>query len=120
MQRDSSPRTGKLSLPRFEAENKIDLVEAMQEMDISIFGDELDRLLESGFPLGIGAATQKAVIKVDEKGTTAAAVTVMVAPGAALPEQTEPFEMVCDKPFAFVLEKDGQILFIGAVNKPES
>jgi serine protease inhibitor len=29
------------------------------------------------------------------------------------------FRMVCDKPFAFVLEKDDQILFMGAVNNPD-
>jgi serpin B len=120
MQRYSNLRTGKLLLPKFEAENQIDLVEALQDLDVSIFTNELERLIENGFPVGIGSATQKTAIKVDEKGTTAAAVTVMVAPGATLPEQTEPFEMVCDKPFAFVLEKDGQILFMGAVNKPES
>jgi serpin B len=120
MQRYSNLRTGKLLLPKFEAENKIDLVEALQDLDVSIFTNELERLIENGFPVGIGSATQKTAIKVDEKGTTAAAVTVMVAPGATLPEQTEPFEMVCDKPFAFVLEKDGQILFMGTVNKPES
>jgi serine protease inhibitor len=33
-------------------------------------------------------------------------------------QPNEPFEMVCDKPFAFVLENYGQILFAGVVNAP--
>jgi serine protease inhibitor len=58
------------------------------------------------------------MIKVDEKGTTAAAVTVIAAAGAGMPLPTEPFEMVCDKPFMFVLESYGQALFTGVVNNP--
>ena len=68
-------------------------------------------------------AIQKAVIKVDEKGTTAAAVTVMAAAATGMPMPGTPFEMICDRPFVFILyEKtyDGgsQVLFTGIVNQP--
>jgi serine protease inhibitor len=63
------------------------------------------------------------VIKVDEKGTTAAAVTVMMAAGSSMPLPTEPFEMVCDRPFVFVLtgntyDGGAQVLFTGMVCQP--
>ena len=66
----------------------------------------------------------KAVIEVDEKGTTAAAVTVMAMTGAAMPLPTEPFEMNCNKPFIFVLyahtyDGGNQVLFTGIVNQPK-
>jgi serpin B len=109
-------RTGKLLLPRFEATNRIDLAGALEEIGISL---DLSGLIENG-SAKISSATQEALIKVDEKGTTAAAVTIMAMIGSVFPAPTEPFVMVCDKPFAFVLEKEGQILFMGVVNKPEA
>jgi serpin B len=61
-------------------------------------------LVEENIPVWLSDAIQKAVIEVDEKGTTAAAVTVMeVACGSSMPEPTEPFEMICNKPFVFIL-----------------
>jgi serine protease inhibitor len=39
------------------------------------------------------------------------------------PDELEPFEMICDKPFAFVLygrtyDGGSQVLFTGMVNEP--
>jgi serine protease inhibitor len=66
------------------------------------------------------------VIKVDEKGTTAVAVTIfsMDATSAGPDELPKvPFEMICNKPFVFILydyTHDGgmQVLFTGMVNRP--
>jgi len=57
--------------------------------------------------------------KVDEKGTAAAAVSVATMRyGIAPPRPIEPFSVVCDKPFTFVLYgNSGQILFTGVVNQ---
>jgi len=70
---------------------------------------------------------QRALIKVDEEGTTAAAVTVMQGATSAGPGDDKPktFEMICDRPFVFILceyTHDGgdQILFTGIVNDPNS
>jgi serine protease inhibitor len=41
-----------------------------------------------------------------------------IAMGEAAPMPTEPFEMVCDRPFMFMLESNGQVLFTGVVNNP--
>jgi serpin B len=67
----------------------------------------------------VDSAVQKAYIKVDEKGATAAAVTALAMAGTGMPQPTEPFEMKCDKPFVFVLTgNSGDVLFTGVVNQP--
>lgn len=57
----------------------------------------------------------------DEKGTEAAAVTVveMVVTSAPI-EEVKPIEFNCNKPFMYVIEDDvtGAILFIGVVVRP--
>ncbi|MDR1643067.1 MAG: hypothetical protein LBT59_25520 [Clostridiales bacterium] len=113
-------RKGKLLLPRFEVNIDIDLEGALREIGVSIFGTPLSGLIENGSVI-ITSVKQRAVIKVDEKGTTAAAVTSYVGVyAAAIPQLTDPFVMVCDKPFVFVLEKEDQILFMGVFNNPEA
>jgi serine protease inhibitor len=100
---------GKLLLPRFFMENDIKgLKEALIAMGVPLFDPDTDPLTKviEEFPVYLSDAIQKASITVDEKGTTAAAVTVL--PGKATspgpPEEPpRPFEMICDKPFVFVL-----------------
>ena len=57
----------------------------------------------------------------DEKGTEAAAVTVveMVVTSAPIVEE-EPVEFNCNKPFMYVIEDDatGAVLFMGIVHRP--
>jgi serpin B len=114
--------TGKLLLPKFEIADKLNLADALTALGVPLFDEDAASLtgglIESNKPVCASSAVQKAMIKVDEKGTTAAAVTVVAMAGSAMPLPTEPFEMVCDKPFVFVLENYGQILFMGIVNNP--
>jgi serpin B len=127
MRYDYEARPGTLKLPRFSIESDVmDLVEALDALGVPLFDDAaLTGLLEEQAVV-LSSAVQKAVIKVDEKGTTAAAVTVMVGETSAILDEEEkkpPFEMICDKPFVFVLygyTADGvsQVLFTGLVNKP--
>jgi hypothetical protein len=47
----------------------------------------------------------------------------MPAAGTGMPQPSDPFEMICDTPFVFVLYEhtyDGgsQVLFTGIVNQP--
>ncbi|MDR2576383.1 MAG: hypothetical protein LBC52_08085 [Treponema sp.] len=129
IQRGSAPATGKLLLPRFSIESTIDdLKEALMALGVPLFNGETapltGGLIEEPWPVWLSKAIQKAVIKVDEKGTTAAAVTVMAGDGAAgPPPPTKPFEMICNKPFVFILyaytyDGGSQILFTGVVNQP--
>jgi len=67
----------------------------------------------------IGRVKHKTYIDVNEKGTEAAAVTLveMKAEGAA---PTERFRMIMDRPFFFVIRDDvtGTVLFMGSVMEP--
>jgi len=128
IQWDSFLAEGKLLLPRFSIQNDIKgLKEALQLLGVPLFDNEsaplTGGLIEENIPVWLSDAIQRAVIHVDEKGTTAAAVTVMLGAGSAGPQPNIPFEMICDKPFVFILYErtyDGgnQILFTGMVNKP--
>jgi serpin B len=119
---------GKLLLPRFSIENTIDgLAEALIILGVPLFDEEsaalTGGLIEENIPVWLSGATQKALIQVDEKGTTAAAVTILPAAGSAAPQPSVPFEMICNRPFVFILYEstfDGgnQVLFTGVVNRP--
>lgn len=129
IQNDSIHATGKLLLPRFKIDGDIiSLRDSLEALGIPLFDERLAALtggvIEGDSPMWLTSAVHKAMIEVDEKGTTAAAVTVMAEAGAAMPEPTEPFEMICDRPFAFILcgqtyDGGSQILFTGVVNTLE-
>ncbi|MDR0220695.1 MAG: hypothetical protein LBI54_04720 [Lachnospiraceae bacterium] len=121
--------TGKLMLPRFSFESGImDLKETLMGLGVPLFDEATapltGGLIEEDYDVWVGKAVQKAVIEVDEKGTTAAAVTLMImmANGMMMPP-AESFEMICDHPFVFVLYEEtydggNQVLFTGVVNEP--
>jgi serpin B len=115
---------GKLLLPRFSIENDtMDLKESLEALGVPLFEEDSITGLIQEYPLYITAAVQKALIRVDEKGTTAAAVTVLGASNTSMPPPNVPFEMICNRPFMFILydytyENGAQILFTGIVNQP--
>lgn len=121
---EAGEATVQLSLPRFKVESDIFSVkEALEQMGVPLMDSEtphLDKIAE-GELLYISQAVQKAMIEVDEKGMTAAAVTVMAMERMSLPVEMEPVEMKCDRPFAFILSAYGsegqQVLFTGVVNQ---
>jgi serpin B len=116
---------GKLLLPRFSVEEEVmSLTDVLISLGIPLFeGGSLPGVIQEA-ELQLSAALQKAVITVDEKGTTAAAVTLLpmaTSVGPREPEKT--FEMICNKPFVFVLydrtyNGPAQVLFTGMVNTP--
>lgn len=117
--------TGKLLLPKFSLDSEYALKDALEVLGVPLFDAEstpLDGLL-NGKQAFITEAMHKATIEVDEKGTTAAAVTVIAMAGSGMLLPTDaPFEMVCDRPFAFLLTRavpgaGEQVLFCGVVNQ---
>lgn len=119
-----------LRVPRFEIDGGImNLSDSLQALGVPLFDREhpaITKLLTDSDPLFISDALQGAKIKVDENGTTAAAVTLMpMEAGAALDKPEEPLDVDYDHPFVFVLygsSKDAgkQVLFTGVVGQPEA
>jgi serpin B len=119
----------KLLLPRFTIESDImDLKKALVTLGVPLF-DEVAApltggLIEEDIPLCVTDAVQKALVKVDEEGATAAAVTVIVVGVRSVRPGPRLIEMICDRPFVFILCEDtydsggDQILFTGVVNRP--
>ena len=65
----------------------------------------------------LSQAKHAARVKVDEQGIEAAAYTVMMAAGSAMPPDEE-VDLVVDRPFLFVItSRTGLPLFAGVVNQ---
>jgi serine protease inhibitor len=110
---------GFVALPRFDLSCAFDLKPPLEALGMTdAFSDFANFSKMSPLPMHISAATQKAVVDVNEQGTEAAAVTVItvVATATVIPE----FEITMDRPFLFVIQDQqaGTILFMGAVYNP--
>ena len=70
--------------------------------------------------LFVGAVLHKAFVAVDEKGTEAAAATVVRMTLSAAPAENAPIPFVVDHPFLFLIRHrvTGEILFVGRVQDP--
>jgi serpin B len=68
--------------------------------------------------LFLSQVLHKAFVKVDEKGTEAAAATAIGADGAGVPPKAVEFR--ADHPFVYMIRdnKSGLVLFIGRVTDP--
>jgi serpin B len=118
-----------LELPRFVTPTTLPLVGLLKEMGIRLAFTP-DRADFSGVtgtaPLYIDDAIQKAWIATNERGTEAAAVTVVVmAEGVsedAYPQPPPPPPVIfhADHPFIYLIRdvKSGAILFLGRMVKP--
>ena len=115
-----------VKLPRFEFEHKEDLTLPLRKMGIeSVFvGEKADlSKLTDRKDVFIGAAIQKAIVRVDETGTVAAAITGMelIAIGEGPSVRPKVYTFYADHPFLFLIREntDNSILFIGRVHQPE-
>jgi serpin B len=72
--------------------------------------------------LYISDVVRKAILEVDEEGSTAAAVTGITMRATAIVRPKETFNLVFDHPFvaAIVDTKTGVILFLAIVARPGS
>jgi serpin B len=117
----AEPRNVSLALPKFEMTVRFALTQALKDLGLGT----AFTWLEADFtgitedePLFITKVIQKAFIKVDEKGTEAAAATaVILATGSAAPTDIVPF--IIDRPFLFFIrDLSGAVLFSGQVVDP--
>lgn len=108
-----------LFVPKFKLENEYDLNSSLSEIGISdIFSPDADLSGITGRKdLIVSQVKHKAVVKLDEEGTEAAAVTAMMVMRCCMVEVLEEVEFKADHPFLFLIKdkKSGLILFIGKV-----
>ncbi len=103
-------------IPQFEYENTSVLTQKLSVMGLEdALASNFDGMVE-GDVLYIGNILQKTVIKVNEKGTEAAAVTVIEDKC-----ECESMEVFLDRPFAFLIYDTltGNVLFEGKVMLPD-
>lgn len=106
-----------LKLPRFETESSTsDLIGTMKKMGIyRVFGSgaEIPNMCGSG--VYISMMLQKARIKVNETGSEAAAVTVVMLEKSCAPIREETVAFHADRPFVYAIREasTGVILFVG-------
>ena len=102
-----------LKLPRFETENRIDLVRVMSDLGMpKAFTPYAEFPYFCNMPVYIGKMFQVARIKLDEKGTEAAAVTVIELDTTSIPSFRT---FHANRPFVYVISEQstGAIFFIG-------
>ena len=109
----------RLTMPRFDFETQLDLIPLLRSMGMTLpFGGTADfGGITKEADLFVGAAIHKANITVDEKGTEAAAATMLDMMVSANPE---PVEMTANRPFLFAIteRETSAVLFLGRVTDP--
>lgn len=109
-----------LEMPRFTAEYSQDASALLQALGMRLAFSPRDAdflpMHAPPPPIFIGAVLHRTYVRVDERGTTAAAASAVTMVGAALVRAT-PF--IVNRPFVFAIrdERSGAILFIGVINR---
>ncbi len=113
-----------LSMPKFESEYKDSIKNELSKlgMEIAFLPNRADFSLMNESrtkDLFIGDVIHKTFVRVDEKGTEAAAVTSVEMRTTGMPISEK--ELVFDKPFVYgIMDLDsGMPLFVGIMEKPE-
>jgi len=105
------------TIPKFKIEDDIDMTDILKNMGMAVaFGDYADFRSISDTTLQIGLVKQKTFVDVNEKGTEAAAVTLIGVRVMSLPPSEKmPRKFVADRPFVFIIRErfSGIVLFIG-------
>lgn len=114
-----------LRLPKYEVAFDRELNNSLKNMGlVSAFDESADFSglgeTQRGGSLYIDLVRQKAVLRVDEKGTEAAAVTMVAARDCAFLMEPEPRELYFDRPFVYmILDMETQVpLFVGIMDDP--
>ncbi|GMR56942.1 hypothetical protein PMAYCL1PPCAC_27137 [Pristionchus mayeri] len=104
-----------ITVPKMKIKSKLDGVELLSKMGVkSLFSNGADLSKISSSPLKVSKITHSAVFEVDEKGTEAAAATMVeVAFMSKTIYLPPPITIILDRPFLFGVRRNDEILFIG-------
>lgn len=105
-------------LPRFKLEKALDLNDVLMKMGMEpAFSDEADFSGITGRKdLRISDVVHKAFVEVNEEGTEAAAATAVVFTRTAMRRNV----FRADHPFIFLIQQNGNLLFMGRVTDPSA
>ena len=110
-----------LSLPKFDIVADRKLNDALKTLGLTdVFDPESAEfsLIQTEDSCWLDSVDHAARVAIDEEGVTAAAYTVMMMCGAAMPPEDE-MDFILDRPFLFVItSRDNLPLFAGVVNQP--
>lgn len=113
-----------IEIPKFEFDYDLNLKEDLINLGIEdAFNKNADFSNISEKKLYIGAAIHKANIEFSEKGTKAAAVTVLaMLTDALMPAESKPIVVSIDHPFLYLIKdkETGEVWFVGTVYEPNS
>ncbi len=112
-----------LSVPKFDVSSQMELSEGLRALGVTDVFDaeaaDFSPLTSAEMPLFLSQVRHDARVTIDEEGCQAAAYTVMMMCGGALPQEMDEVDFVLDRPFLFVItSEDGLPLLIGVVNQP--
>ncbi|GKE83967.1 serpin-ZX [Tanacetum coccineum] len=121
-------RPDELWIPKFEMSCTFNAHDVMQQMGLTLPFDKKNKGL-SGIVeqkhlndknLYVSKILQRSVIKVDEKGTEAAAVTTVMVAACSCSCPPPPARFVADHPFMFMIRENtsGTVFFSGVVVNP--
>ena len=109
-----------LSLPKFDIVADRKLNDALKALGITDAFDPAKAefsLIQTEDDCWLDSVDHAARVAIDEEGVTAAAYTVMLMCGAAMPPEDE-MDFILDRPFLFVItSRDNLPLFAGIVNQ---
>lgn len=116
-----------LRLPKYEVSFDRELNDSLQAMGLirAFDGDQADfsglEKTDQGSSLFVSLVKQKAVFRVDEKGTEAAAVTMAVLDELGAIAGPQPRELYFDRPFVYmILDMETRVpLFVGILDDPD-
>ena len=109
------------AVPKFDITSQIELSEGLKELGVTDVFDmssaDFSPITEDIAGIFLSKAQHDTRVAIDEEGVTAAAYTVMMMCGSAMPQ--EEVDFVVDRPFLFMITNpNGLPLFTGVVNQP--
>lgn len=118
-------REGTTLLPKFQLDYEIELNDALLKLGMTSafdFEANFEKMIQETNPIWIDEVKQKTFLEVNEKGTEAAAATVIeVVTESSVVDEDESFYMEVNRPFFITItdEKTGMILFMGVIENPQ-
>lgn len=120
-----APKEGTVTIPKLKLEYSKELNQPLKDLGMGIaFTDRADfgALFDgNNEQLAISFVLQKTYLDMNEKGTEAAAVTVVGVVATSAPPASERFALVADRPYFIAIRDDltGAVLFMGSIVDPQ-